>query len=245
MTPPSLGTLGISVLILAAGCGDSRPQRVTPAEATPIDPATTGTVEGIVEFLGSPPPNPEIDMGECRAYHGEPVYQERVLVKGGRLRNAFVYVSRGLESYRFATPDVPVVVRNEKCLFVPRVCGAMVHQTIRFTNEDTVSHNVHTTGPDAFNVGLPGKGSVREVCLHERRIMVPLYCSFHGWMTGWIGVVEHPKFHVTGEDGTFRLEGLPAGVYTIEAWHETLGTRGTTVTVAAGETSRLVFRFSP
>jgi len=40
---------------------------------------------------------------------------------------------------------------------------------------------------------------------------------------------------VTAADGTFTIKGLPPGTYTIEAWHEKLGTQTMTVTVGAKE----------
>ena len=50
--------------------------------------------------------------------------------------------------------------------------------------------------------------------------MVPIKCDVHSWMSTYIGVLSHPYFVVTGSDGAFDLSKLPAGTYTIEAWHE-------------------------
>ena len=55
--------------------------------------------------------------------------------------------------------------------------------------------------------------------------MVPFKCDVHGWMNAYVGVLEHPYFAVTDKDGKFTLKGLPPGTYTIEAWHEKLGTQ--------------------
>ena len=54
-------------------------------------------------------------------------------------------------------------------------------------------------------------------------VMVPFKCDVHGWMNAYVGVLEHPYFAVTDKDGKFSLKTLPAGTYTIEAWHERLG----------------------
>jgi hypothetical protein len=67
--------------------------------------------------------------------------------------------------------------------------------------------------------------------------MVPFQCDVHNWMHAWVGVLEHPFHAVSAADGTFSIEGLPPGSYTIEAWHEALGAQAHTVTIApAGET---------
>jgi hypothetical protein len=69
-------------------------------------------------------------------------------------------------------------------------------------------------------------------------------CDVHGWMEAFIGVQEHPYMAVSGADGTFRLENLPPGTYTIEAWHELYGTQTQTVTVAAQGTGEVTFDYS-
>jgi hypothetical protein len=50
-------------------------------------------------------------------------------------------------------------------------------------------------------------------------------------MGAFAGVVPHPFFAVTKEDGSFEIKGLPPGTYTIEAWHEELGTQSQSVVV--------------
>jgi hypothetical protein len=62
-------------------------------------------------------------------------------------------------------------------------------------------------------------------------------------MNAWIGGLDHPNHSVTSTDGTFSLKGLPPGTYTIEAWHEKLGTQTQTVTVGEKETKDLSFTF--
>lgn len=68
-------------------------------------------------------------------------------------------------------------------------------------------------------------------------------CDVHPWMSSYIGVVAHPFFAVTGEDGIFRLSNLPAGTCTIEVWHEKLGTQTQEVTLQDGETKEVNFTF--
>ena len=50
-------------------------------------------------------------------------------------------------------------------------------------------------------------------------------------------------FKRTVTDGTFEIDGLPAGDYTIEPWQETLGTQEAKVTVAADGTTTVDFTF--
>ena len=74
--------------------------------------------------------------------------------------------------------------------------------------------------------------------------MILVRCDVHPWMRAFIGVLPHAFFDVSGEDGSFDLQGLPAGEYVLEAWHETLGTRTLEVSVVAGQTASADFSFA-
>ena len=73
--------------------------------------------------------------------------------------------------------------------------------------------------------------------------MVHFKCDVHNWMNAYAGVLDHPYFAVTANGGAFELKDLPAGTYTIEAWHEKLGTQTQSVTLAAKETKTISFTF--
>jgi hypothetical protein len=63
-------------------------------------------------------------------------------------------------------------------------------------------------------------------------------------MEGAIAVFDHAYFAVSGNDGSFSIDALPAGTYVIEAWHETLGVQEQSVTVPAGGTAEVSFTFA-
>jgi hypothetical protein len=62
-------------------------------------------------------------------------------------------------------------------------------------------------------------------------------------MHAYIGVMDHPYFAVTGKGGTFELRGVPPGTYTIEAWHEKLGTETQSVTLGDKGHKEITFTF--
>ena len=78
-----------------------------------------------------------------------------------------------------------------------------------------------------------------------REVMVPFKCDVHGWMSAYAGVLDHPYFAVTTGGGRFELKNLPPGTYTIEAWHERLGTQTQQVTLGEKETKDVSFTFKP
>ena len=74
--------------------------------------------------------------------------------------------------------------------------------------------------------------------------MIPVKCDVHGWMKAYIGVLDHPYFSVTPSNGTFLLEDVPPGQYTLEAWHEVLGVQTAEITVTDSDDLIVNFRFS-
>jgi hypothetical protein len=68
-------------------------------------------------------------------------------------------------------------------------------------------------------------------------------CNVHPWMRALVFVFDHPYYAVTSKAGNFELKNLPPGTYTIEAWHESLGTQDRTLTIAPRESKAISFTF--
>jgi uncharacterized protein (DUF2141 family) len=68
-------------------------------------------------------------------------------------------------------------------------------------------------------------------------------CNIHPWMHGYFVVLNTSHYSVTGEDGSFSLQGLPPGKYTLTAWQEQYGTQTQEVTIAGNETKSANFVF--
>lgn len=229
----------VFVAAAAAGCGGGQPQ---PEEAAPTPAAANepppplpgeGTITGKITFAGTAPKMQVIRMSSDPLCMTEGATSE-VLIVGpdNGLVNAFVYVKDGLGDRTFQAPTAPVVLDQQGCRYVPHVFGVQVGQPVRILNSDNTLHNVNARAQnnDEFNFGQPRKGIENVVTFDAPEIMVPFRCDVHGWMNAYAGVVPHPFFAVTKEDGSFEIKGLPEGTYTLEAWHERLGTQTTTVT---------------
>ncbi|GIV60148.1 carboxypeptidase regulatory-like domain-containing protein [Rhodocaloribacter litoris] len=250
-TAPFLSALILSLVL--AGCGGGEPSggeaAETPSGAAAGTPAPTGNavVSGSVTFQGTPPQRQRLRLdADCQALHDGPVLAENVIVnENGTLRNVFVYVKEGLEGGPFTPPAEPVVFDQQGCVYIPHVFGIMAGQTLRILNSDPFLHNIHAL-PEVnrpFNFGMPKQGDVREQSFRVPEVMVRIKCDVHPWMSAYAGVLGHPFYSVTGEDGTFTIANLPAGSYVIEAWHEEYGTATQNVTVAEGETATVSFSF--
>lgn len=226
--------------------GDAPPEAAQEV-ASPVDESTAGHIAGVVNFTGSVPEMAPIDMSDepaCAEKYDTPPTEQDVLATDGRLQNVFVYVREGLEDLTFPTPSESVTIDQDGCRYIPHVTGVQVGQSIDFENSDGLLHNINAT-PQAnrgFNISQPVDMTTSRT-FATAEVMVPLRCDVHGWMNAYIGVLPHPYFAVTGEDGSFDLSTLPPGDYVIEAWHERYGTRTANVTVVSGETAEVSFEF--
>jgi plastocyanin len=238
---------------ITAACGGGSTSKTAAPAATPgepIDMATVGELKGSVAIDGVPPANAVIRMladPACnKQVQGEQTQETYVVGHDGKtLGNVFVYVKDGLGHYAYPPVTETVTLDQRQCRYHPHVFGIRVGQTLEILNSDPTLHNIHAI-PKAnteFNTGQPLQGIKTPHVFTQREVMVPFKCDVHGWMNAYVGVLDHPYFAVTDADGTFDMKSLPPGTYTIEAWHEKLGTMTQSVTVGPKETKEIAFTF--
>jgi plastocyanin len=206
-----------------------------------VDPTALGSVTGVVSFDGVVPEAEPLSLNAdawCKNHHDTPPREESLVVNDGKIANAFVWISKGLEGFDFDTPSTKVVLDQQGCIFGPRVVGIQLGQNVTMHNNDPVLHNVHSK-PElnrTKNIALPVQGSERDFKFDKAEVMIPIVCDVHPWMRAFIGVVDHPFFAVTDLDGAFHFENMPAGEFTLQIWHERLGVEEQTIVVMKGET---------
>ncbi len=221
----------------------------TAALAGPAVADAAGSIKGTVKFEGSAPERKEIRRDSDPFCKQTKAFDDAVLVgrKGG-LQNVVVRISAGLEK-EFAPPKEPLVINQDKCLFSPRVSAVVSGQPVHIKNGDMTLHNVHTYigKQTVFNRAMPNNlvPPIKWDSKDERALnaVMKLKCDVHPWMLGWVSVSKHPFFQVTGESGAFELKDVPPGKYTLEAWHESLGTKTQELTVGEGKAATVDFAF--
>jgi plastocyanin len=210
--------------------------------------ANTGTIKGRITVSGKAPGNPVIRMGMdpmCSGINaGKRVVDEVVVATlDGSLANAFIKLDGTFP--RTSVPVEPVTIDQRGCIYGPRVVGARVGQALRVRNSDNLLHNVHSisTATNGFNVGQPMAGMQYDFRLKDEEIL-KVKCDVHRWMAAYVGVVSHPYFAVSSVDGSFAINGVPAGRHAISAWHERFGTLKQTADVKPGATTTVAFMFA-
>ncbi len=240
--------LAAGVCLACAGASEKPPP--VPAGAIPAG-TTLGTaaIVGRAAFEGTPAAAEAINLSSdpaCRSAHeGEASREDLVVAPDGALRYVFVHVAAGLPDRPFAPPDQAVPLDQRGCVYRPHVVGVQMGQPVLIVNSDPTLHNVHTVSQanKPFNFGMAVKGQKATRYFSSPEVMIRVTCDVHPWMVSFIGVAAHPFHAVTEVDGAFALEGLPAGTYVVDAWHEKLGTLRQTVTVSDGQRRSIAFSF--
>lgn len=211
------------------GCRDDRSSGLALADLPP--PAYgQANVSGIVRFEGEAPVMKPI---EAAKHCGNIKEEWAVVAEDGALANVLVYIENAPPS---SGKDRDALILDQvSCQFVPHVIGAQIGQPLLAKNSDLEFHNVHYTPEEnpATNFGLETYGQKRTVHFEkpEPRPM-RVKCDVHPWMEAHIGVFAHPFYAVTDTAGRYTLAKVPAGQYTVKAWHERFGTREAQVSVA-------------
>lgn len=116
-------------------------------------------------------------------------------------------------------PATVAVAVNDK-EFAPRVVVVPVGSTVRFPNHDPFDHNVFSAStPNQFDLGQYGRGETKAwVFTHPG--LVRVFCNIHPRMVAFVHILAGPYFAQPAADGTFLIDNVPPGAYTLHVWHE-------------------------
>ncbi|MFY9549812.1 MAG: carboxypeptidase regulatory-like domain-containing protein [Thermoanaerobaculia bacterium] len=232
---------GALVLLLAGA-----PGRALPYEAVTV--TNGGTIEGVVKLTAPAPTVPPIKTTKNQDYCGmaipNPIYSTG---KDGGLQNVEVFL-KGIQKGK-ANLTGTITLTNEHCMFQPRVQGASVGEQIKIASDDPILHNTHpqvdATNATIYNIALPYKGFSVTKPLPPNPELIRVKCDAHEWMRAWIWEFDHPYYATTDADGHFKITDVPPGTYTVVAWHEVMGQKESSATVAAGKPATVDFSFTP
>jgi hypothetical protein len=214
--------------------------------------AGEGKITGTVKLDGTPPHQRGIDMSKdpycSKAHANSPATTELVVVgKDGGLENVVLYISEGLSADAASAKPTAVPVFDQKnCLYTPHVLAMDVSQDFKVITSDQTAHNIHPepnplTGNIPWNQSQP-PGAPPVTKSWKAPEMIHVKCNIHPWMSGYFAVVKGP-YATTDENGSYTIQNVPPGSYTVTAWQETYGPQTQKVTVAAGAAATANFTF--
>ena len=207
--------------------------------------AETGALAGKVTLSGLAPKLANLPVTRDMKVCGNNKPDESLEVsQGGAVRNAVIWFT-----------DVPLPadfkpskekLDQQQCAFVPHVLVAPLGTTVDVVNSDKALHNVRAeAGPvRLMNYAMPIPGHVVPTRLKKEGIF-KVSCDVHPWMRAWLLVVPTTAFAVAGEDGTYKISGVPAGKHKVRVWHERLGQRDAEVEIRADQTATHDVQYNP
>jgi len=191
--------------------------------------ASAGDVTGKITLKGTPPPPITIAYDDnCSKMHPTVLTTRHWVVgKDNGLGNVFVYISKGMEGKKFTASTEPVELNQVGCNYDPYVFGVMVGQPVRIKNSDPTMHNIHALpkadGNTEFNFAEPSQGDINDTkwaeSIKSPEVLLKIKCDVHQWMFAYAGVRPDPYFAVSDADGNFKIANVPAGNYTLTAYH--------------------------
>jgi plastocyanin len=231
--PLSLG------LVIAAGAAFATANQPTVAPAA-------GTVTGTIVFDGKVPEVKPLSIGAkqsngcCTDPAAMDTTDMTLLIDAKSKGIANVVITLEVKDAKVEIPKESMKLDQKGCRFSPHVLIAPVGATIEYLNSDKVSHNIHTYAVknSTLNKTVAGGASSKQEV--KKAEVIKVTCDLHPWMASYVYVTDATHWALSGADGSFTIEGVPAGKYKLTIWHEKLGKAKADVVVAEDGSSEAV-----
>jgi plastocyanin len=140
-----------------------------------------------------------------------------------------------LEAVQSTKPS-RIAIDQRNAVFSPHVLAIQKGTSVDFINHDKIYHNVFSLSPaKKFDIGRRPTGEAVPI-LFDRPGVVQVFCDIHSQMTAYVVVLDNPFFVHPDNDGTFKIDHVPPGTYTLRVWHERLTASDQKITVSPGGT---------
>jgi hypothetical protein len=236
--------LGVFVSVAIVAPADAAKQK----KYKETDVANGGSIKGKVSFTGAVPADAvekiliTKNADVCGTGEREVIWVD---VKDGALRGAFVFLDKVKEGKKWSKPELGTYLVNQKgCRFRPWAQVVRPGPIIIRNGDAGVLHNINAreligvekgrvVKKTLFNFGQPDPGDIKDKIKPRRSHYIGINCEAHNFMFGFMMAPIHPYAVVVGDDGSFSIDNIPPGKYTLKAWHPRYGIKKTKITVTA------------
>ncbi|HKX84483.1 MAG TPA: hypothetical protein VJL58_09705 [Pyrinomonadaceae bacterium] len=208
--------------------------------------AIGGSITGNIRFVDSTPSLAPVKVSKDQDYCGETLPDETYLIDpNGGLKNVVVFLDQAPAAMASDLQKLNTI-ENTGCRYSPRILAMQKGERLVVRNNDPKLHIPHSYRNEktVFMLSLPFKNTILDATQKIRDAgILRLVCDTHAWMLGFIHVFDHPYFAVTDDKGAFSIPNVPAGTYTLKAWHEHAGVKSQEVIVSESGEVRSNFEF--
>jgi len=225
----------------------------------------SGSIKGHVRFSGPVPVDEVIKIDRDTEVCGNEQKAGRFIISSnGGVKNAVVWIEGIERGKAFSSPNVEIMIKD--CRIVPLVSIGFVGGNFVLRNEDPLLHTIQLKlsleyhkalsqrpledGATIYNIALPRKGTRVEKPIKKYHAYsketgyIQVKSNAHPWLRGYIFVFDHPYGTVTDDNGSFMIDNIPPGEYTIMVWHEAFGLKEKKITIKEGRVEDVEFDLS-
>lgn len=266
-TAPRFILCALSLFLAASACGDdggsfayakksrTSPGAVEPDLAGPVVIAAStvaykssavsaaGSVSGTATLSSPLAPAEPTPVGRDSAVCGKAIPDSSMQQKGNGLGNVVVWLD-GVRTGKPLPTDKRLEVESDHCMLTPRVQAAVIGSAVNVIGHDDFRQHLRflAAGDSAARASVL-LGKDEQVIPTELPARTPGLVTIrdadHAWPRAYVAVFDHPYFAVTKPDGSFVIDGVPPGKYTLVAWHERTGRTEQPVTVTVNGTAKV------
>jgi hypothetical protein len=177
-------------------------------------------------------------------------------VKDSALRGVFVFIAKIKEGKKWGKPEFGEYLVDQKgCRFRPWAQVVRPGPIIIRNSDAGVLHNINAreligvekgrvVKKTLFNFGQPDPGDIKDKIKPRRSDYIGINCEAHNFMFGYMLAPVHPYAVVVGDDGSFSIDNIPPGEYTLKAWHPRFGIKKAKIKISAKGSLDVNFEFS-
>ena len=211
--------------------------------------AAPGSVQGTVKLDRAPDALPPAGTGTASGICGATITDESVQVQGGGLVGVVVWIE-GLRSGKSPGLERRVELESDHCKLTPRVQAAMVGSAVNIIGHDEFRQHLRFAAagdstPRATILLGGGEQVIPTELPFKAPGMVLVKDAEHAWTRAYLAVFDHPYFAVTGNGGSFAIDGVPPGTYKLHVWHERTGVSVQDVQVGANGAAKVAISLAP